>query len=258
MGRSDEIVVSLKNVSKTYMVRDKNNDSIRDKVLNVFKINKKRQIHALKDVNLEVRRGEFIGIIGHNGSGKSTLLNIIMGSLPADKGSKIEVHGRMMRLALGMGFDANLTARENIYVNGSVLGLTFREIDERFDEIIHFAELKDFVNTKVKFFSKGMRGRLAFAVAVHAETDIFLFDEFFGGIGDINFKKKSEEVFEQSLVEGRTIILVSHNLDVIEKRSDRVLLLNKGEVVMLGDPNEALMTYKEIARKEREKQKKRK
>ncbi len=250
----EPVVIRLENVSKTFKLKENNTDSIRDKIFGLFNNSNLRELKALQNVNLEIRKGEFLGIIGHNGSGKSTLLKIIMGAFPPDKGGVVEVNGKIIRLALGMGFDPNLTARENIYVNGSVLGLTFRKIGGIFDQIIAFAELENFVDTQVKFFSSGMRSRLAFAVAVHAEADIFLMDEFFGGVGDLSFKKKSEEVFQTAVVEGRTIIHVSHQLKTIEKHCDRVLLLDKGQVAGLGTPEEVLPIYREIIRN-RQKQK---
>lgn len=248
MGNDNrDIAVRLENVSKTFYVQDKNNDSIRDRVFNIFKPNTKRRIEAVKPLNLEIKKGEFFSIIGRNGSGKSTLLNVIMGSLRPDKGGIIDVKGRMTRLSLALGFDPNLTARENVYVNGSVLGLSMKEIGQKLKEIIAFAELQNFIDTKVKFFSSGMRARLAFAVAIHAKADVFLFDEFFGGVGDIVFKKKSDEVFRQSMLEEKTIVLVSHSLEIVSKYSDRVLLLNYGEPVMIGSPEDAIVQYHKLA-----------
>ncbi len=240
------IVIKIENISKTYSISDKSQNSIRDQAFNFFQKSHKRQIKALDNVNLEVRKGEFFGIIGHNGCGKSTLLKIIVGAFPPDKGGKIEVKGKIIRLALGMGFDYNLTARENIYVNGSMLGLTFRQIGKIFHKIISFAELQDFVDTKIRYYSSGMVSRLAFAIAFNAEADIFLMDEFFGGVGDENFRKKSEEVFQRSFIEGRTIIHVSHELNTIQKHCDRILLLHKGKAIIIGKPEDVIPIYQEI------------
>lgn len=241
-----EVVIDIKNIKKTFYVKENRNDSIRDSIFNMFNQGRTKKIEALKGVDLQVRKGEFLGIIGRNGSGKSTLLKIITGAMPPDKGGAIDVKGRMIRLALGMGFDPNLSARENIYVNASILGLTFRQIGEKFHEIIAFAELEDFVDTQVRFFSSGMRSRLAFAIAVHADADIFLMDEFFGGVGDVGFKKKSEAVFKESFLQGRTIIHVSHSLSTVQKHCDRVLLLNRGEMVGIGEPKEMIEKYKKL------------
>lgn len=244
MGK--EVVIRVEQVSKTFKVYEKHMDTIRDRVFSVLQANTARKIKALSDINLEIRRGEFFGIVGHNGSGKSTLLKIILGAYPPDKGGKVEVHGRIIRLALGMGFDANLSGRDNIYLNASLLGIPFKEIGHKFHEIVSFAELEEFVDTKVKFYSSGMRSRLAFAIAVHAEADIFLMDEFFGGVGDIRFREKSKEVFQQRLVDGRTIIHVSHNLQTIREHCDRVLVLDHGRAVALGKPEEVVEVYRSL------------
>lgn len=246
-----EVVIKLENINKTFLINERKSDSIREKLFSAFSKNHKRRLKALSGVSLEVRKGEFLGIIGRNGSGKSTLLKIIIGAIPPNKGGKVTTHGRIIRLSLGMGFDLNLSARDNIYVNASILGLTFEEINEKFDEIIEFAELENFIETKVKFFSRGMRSRLGFAIAVHADADIFLMDEFFGGVGDENFKKKSKEVFQQAFVEGRTIIHVSHSLRTIQKHCDRVLVLHKGKVVAEGKPRDVIPVYQEVLSKEK-------
>lgn len=239
-----DTVIRLKNISKTFTVYEKNTDSIRESFFNFFQPNHKRKIEALKNINLEIKRGEFFGIIGRNGSGKSTLLKIIMGAILPDSGGKVDVNGRIIRLALGMGFDPELSARDNIYLNASLLGLSFRQIGKKFHEIIEFAELQEFVDTKIKFYSSGMYSRLAFSIAVCAEADIFLIDEFFGGVGDESFREKSERVFQQSFVEKRTIIFVSHQLATVEQFCDRVLLLEYGRPIAIGKPNEVLEKYK--------------
>lgn len=244
-----ETVIKIENLSKTFSIRDNSSNTIREKVFTFFRKTKKRKIEALKNINLEVKKGDFIGLIGRNGSGKSTLINVILGTYPPDKGGTLEVNGHMVRLALAKGFNGQLTARENIYINGSVLGLTFKEIDAVFDDIIEFSELQDFVDTKIKFYSSGMRSRLAFAIALHARADIFLMDEFFGGVGDAIFKRKSDMVFQESFLEGRTIIFVSHGMENIRKYCNKVLLLDKGVPVALGTPDEVLGKYEEVVNK---------
>ncbi len=242
-----DVAISLENVSKTFYVREKASDSIRNKFFNFFsRKNGLREIKALQGVNLNIHKGEFFGIIGKNGSGKSTLLKLIMGAYPVDQGGSVNVKGKIIRLSLGMGFDPALSARDNIYINGSVLGLTFRKIGSIFDEIIDFAGVENFVDTPLKFYSSGMRSRLSFAIAVHAEADIFLMDEFFGGVGDLAFREKSKEVFKRALIDGRTIVHVSHNLPTIKNHCDRVLFLDKGEVKFLGGPEETIVEYKKL------------
>jgi len=227
-----EVVLSVKNVSKTFEIREKRVDTLREYVYNLFrKDNKKKTIQALKDVNFEVIKGEKFGIIGHNGSGKSTLLRCLIGSLEPNKGYEIEHKGRIMKLALGAGFDPNITARENIYLNGSILGLSFKKIGNLVDSILSYAELEDFIDTPVKFYSAGMRSRLAFAIAIHSEAEIYLFDEFFGGVGDVGFQRKSNQAFTETFIDNKTVVMVSHNLNLIKAVCDRAIVLNKGEQI---------------------------
>ncbi len=242
----EKIIITIRNVNKTFQIKDRSNYSIRGKVFNFFSPNVSRKIEALKNINIEIKKGEIFGIIGKNGSGKSTLLKIMGEVYPPDKGGIVDIHGSFQRLALGTGFDPELTAHENIYLNASLFGITFKKIGKVFYDIIDFAELHDFVNTKVKYFSSGMISRLAFSIAVHVEADIFFIDEFFGGVGDIGFKKKSEDVFKNSVLKNRTIIYVSHELETIKEYCDRVLLLDKGKAVMIGSPDEVLEAYHKL------------
>ena len=240
-----KIVVSAKRLSKTFTTHENNLFSIKQYLQSIFKgRGKAKKIYALSDVNFDVYKGECFGVIGGNGSGKSTLLKLIMDSYRPDKGSTLTVNGKLMRLSLGMGFDPNLTARENIYVNGTILGLSFKKIGNIFEEIINFTELAEFIDVPVRHYSKGMLSRLKFAVAIHAETDILLIDEFFGGVGDLAFKKKSDEIFVKSFMNGKSIILVSHSMKTIQKHCHRVMLLDKGKQVMIGKPKEVIEEYK--------------
>jgi len=213
-------------------------------VFNAFKKSKRKKIKALNEISINISKGETFGIIGRNGSGKSTLLNIIMDTIRPDKGGTVETEGKMMRLSLGMGVDPNLSARDNIYVNGSVLGLTFKKIGEIFNSIVEFAGIQEFVDTPVKFYSKGMKQRLLFSIAMHAESDIFLLDEFFGGTGDKDFKQKSDKAFQAKIIQGKTIIIVSHNLNIIKKYCHRAMWLDKGICRAIGKPNVVIAKYK--------------
>lgn len=225
-------VILLKNVSKTFYIREKANDSIRKKLFSFFdKNNGLRKLEALKNVNLDIKKGEFIGIIGHNGSGKSTLLKIMIGALQADQGGLVETKGKIVRLALGMGFDPELSARDNIYLNGSIMGLTFRQIGQKFDQIIDFSGLHNFIETPLKFYSSGMVSRLAFAIAMHVEADILLIDEFFGGVGDQDFREKSDKVFRESIIQGKTIVFVSHELDIVKQYAHRIFEFSGGRII---------------------------
>jgi ABC-2 type transport system ATP-binding protein len=229
-----EVVIQLKNVSKTFYIREKANDSFRKKIYGLFdRNNGLRKIEALKNINLEIHKGDFIGIIGHNGSGKSTLLKIMIGALQGDKGSVVNTQGKIVRLALGMGFDPELSARDNIYLNGSIMGLTFRQIGQKFGEIIDFSGLQNFVETPLKFYSSGMVSRLAFAIAMHVEADILLIDEFFGGVGDQDFREKSDKVFRESVIQGKTIVFVSHELEIVKKYANRIFEFSGGEIISI-------------------------
>jgi ABC-2 type transport system ATP-binding protein len=240
---NDNIAIKLENVNKTFVLHDRGN-TIRARFFSMFTGKGTRRLKALHDINLEIKKGEFFGIVGLNGSGKSTLVQIMNGALYPDRGGKVTLNGKAMRLALGMGFDDELTARQNIMLNSSVLGLSIKEIKSKMDEMVSFAELEEFVDTPVKYYSSGMKSKLMFSIAVNAQADIFLMDEFFGGVGDQNFKKKADELFHERFITGKTIIHVSHQLETIKKYCDRVLLLDKGKVVKIGTPDEVLDLFK--------------
>ena len=246
------IAIRLQNINKTYSVLDKSTASLHGKIISMFTHTSKREIKALTNINLEIEKGEFFGIMGHNGSGKSTLLRIMSGAYPPDKGGEIDMNGRFMLLSLGLGFNPQLTARENIYLNASILGLTLKQIGLVFNDIVSFAELEKFVDTQVKYYSSGMAARLKFSIAVYADADIFLMDEFFGGVGDNSFKKKSEAVFHESLVKGRTIVHVSHSVSTIQNHCSRVLLLHQGEMIGIGTPDEIIPEYQKLSKMKRE------
>jgi len=242
-----EIVIEVKNISKTFKKENQRVDSFRS----IF-LNKKdklsatsTEVHALSEINFQIEKGETFGIIGRNGSGKSTLVHLIIGCMKADPGGSISTHGKILRLALGLGMDPNLSARDNIYINGSVLGLSFKEIGLRFYDILDYAGLNDFVDTPIKNFSKGMQARLKFSIAMYAKADIFLLDEFFGGVGDEEFKQKSNDAFKKSIVDQKTILIISHNKSIIEKHCDRVLWINGGKMKMIGKPDEVVAAYHE-------------
>lgn len=240
-----ETVIRLTNVSKTFSILD-GSPTIAGQLSAFFSGQNRRKIEALKNINLEIKKGEFFGVIGHNGSGKSTLLRIMAGTYRPDPGGEVFRKGSFMRLSLGLGFDQELTAHENIFLNASILGLSLRQIRERHDEIIRMAGLEAYTNTKVKYFSTGMISRLKFAIAVNAEAEIFFMDEFFGGVGDIKFKKLSGDIFQKSIVQGRTIIHVSHTLGTIREHCHRVLLLHQGQMMALGKPEEVIPMYRKL------------
>ena len=198
---------------------------------------------ALKDVSFELARGEALGVIGPNGSGKSTLLKLLAGVSAPTKG-RIEVHGRLAALLeLGAGFHYELTGEENICLNGAVLGMTRREIAARFDEIVAFAELAEFISMPVKHYSSGMVARLGFAVAVHSAPEVLLVDEVLS-VGDMSFQKKCQERIERLRAEGTALVLVTHSLPLVAQLCERAMLLVEGKVAAQGEPSEVCAAYR--------------
>lgn len=230
-------------ISKTFHISEDSHNTVKHRLFNLFSPLRNKQVPAVKNMDFEVRRGECVGLLGRNGCGKSTLVKLLAGVYPTDTG-KIEIWGTTLLMNLGVGMSQELTARENIYVSSSVLGLKIKTIDTLFDTIVDFAEIREFVDTKVKFFSSGMMARLAFSIAVNAGADIMFLDEIFA-VGDVKFQEKAIKVFESSWIEGKTVILVSHSMEVIEKYCSRAAFMRKGELVYFGDTKEAIRLYME-------------
>lgn len=209
----------------------------------LFRGAKKEEFWALKDVSFEVKRGEVLGIIGRNGAGKSTLLKILARITEPTKG-RIEIRGRIASLLeVGTGFHPELTGRENIFLNGSILGMSRAEIRKKFDEIVAFAEVEKFLDTPVKRYSSGMYVRLAFAVAAHLDPEVLIVDEVLA-VGDVEFQKKCMGKMQSVSEEGgRTVLFVSHNMQAVRQMCQRVLFLKQGEVSFLGEPHEAISAY---------------
>jgi lipopolysaccharide transport system ATP-binding protein len=211
---------------------------------------RKGEFWALKNISFNLKRGETLGIIGINGSGKTTLLRLLTGIFPPDAG-KIKIHGRIGSLiAVGAGFHPHMTGRENIYLNGIILGMTRKEIDSKFDEIVDFAEVRDFLESPVAAYSSGMKVRLGFSIAIHGNPDIMLIDEVLS-VGDIGFKNKSLRKIHEYKKQANGVIFVSHELEQIRILCDRLLILNRGEVVYNGPTYEGCVLYEEKVREER-------
>ena len=240
---TDNIAIELQNVSKTFTMKEAKNYTIFRALTNIFTYQETRKLEALNNINLVITKGEKFGIIGRNGSGKSTLLKIISGVYPPNKGSKVFTNGRSTKLALGTGFNMEFSARQNIYINGSLSGLSFKKIGEHFNDILEFSELTKFADTKLKYFSSGMLSRLSFAIAIYIKADIYLIDEFFGGVGDFSFEEKSRKLFESSFIDGKTVVYVSHNLDLIKQQCNRVMYMKRGECIVIGDPETVILQY---------------
>jgi len=240
-----DVIVSVEDIGKVFRIPKERTRSLKALVLSSWRKRGYLRFEAIEKVDFEIHRGEFFGIIGQNGSGKSTLLKILAGIYVPTRG-KVKIDGHLSPfIELGVGFNPELTARENVFVNGAILGMTRAEITEKFDEIIRFAELEQFVDQKLKNFSSGMLVRLAFSVAIRARAEILLIDEVLA-VGDANFQQKCYDVFRRLKAEGKTIIFVSHDLASIKEFSDRVLLLNKGKTYGIFSAAEAIARYSEL------------
>jgi ABC-2 type transport system ATP-binding protein len=217
-------------------------DSLKERVVHPFSGRDYRDLQALRGVSFEIHRGEFFGIVGRNGSGKSTLLKLLASIYRADAGT-IRIAGRLAPfIELGVGFNVDLTARENVVLNGVMMGLTPREMRRRQDAIIDFAELEDFAELKLKNYSSGMLVRLAFAVMMEADADVLLIDEVLA-VGDAAFQQKCADAFHQMKTEGKTIILVTHEMNTVEDYCHRAMLIADGEIQHMGDPGEVGREY---------------
>lgn len=238
MIQDPPVVIALSDVSKQFVIRK--DKAVKDRVLHpILSRQHEEAFWALRGVNLQIHAGSTIGLIGPNGSGKSTLLKVIGGIIDSDSGAVL-TRGRMAALLeLGAGFHPDLTGRENVFLNAAILGLTKEETEERFDEIVAFSGIEQFIDTPVKFYSSGMYVRLAFAVAVNVDPDVILVDEVLA-VGDEAFQQKCLAKIEDFQAEGRTIVIVSHSMGQIASMCDRVLVLGRGEVVFDGDPQEAV------------------
>jgi ABC-2 type transport system ATP-binding protein len=235
------IAITARNISKTFHISEDSHNTVKHRLFNLFNPPKRKDVPALKITSLEIRIGECIGLIGRNGCGKTTLTKVLAGVYPSDTGY-IKVNGSTMLMNLGVGMSHELTARENVYVSGSVLGLKIKEVDALFEKIIEFAEVQDFVDTKIKFFSSGMMARLGFSIAVNAGADIMFLDEIFS-VGDMKFQEKAIKVFESSWIEGKTVILVSHGMEVIRRYCSRAAFMKNGNIEFFGDTEKAIELY---------------
>lgn len=235
------IAITAKNISKTFHISEDSHNTVKHRLFNLFNPPKRKDVPALKITSIEIKKGECIGLIGRNGCGKTTLTKVLAGVYPTDTGY-VKINGSTMLMNLGVGMSQELTARENIYVSGSVLGLKIKEVDKLFDEIVDFAEIRNFIDTKVKFFSSGMMARLAFSIAVNAGADVMFLDEIFS-VGDMKFQEKAIKVFASSWIEGKTVVLVSHGMQVIKTYCSRTAFMKDGQIEFFGDTDKAIELY---------------
>ncbi len=239
-----EAAIEVEHVTKTFLLPHEQRTMFKEYFLHPFRRMSYERQDALKEVSFAIEAGEFFGVIGANGSGKSTLLRIIAGIYPADSGS-VDVKGTLSPfIELGVGFNFELNARDNIRINGTLLGLSRRELEAKFDEILGFAELERFVDQKLKNYSSGMLLRLAYSIAIQVPFDILLLDEVLA-VGDESFQAKCFATFEQMREEEKTVVFVSHDLVSVARFCDRVLFLEQGVARAVGPPDEVIGLYSE-------------
>jgi lipopolysaccharide transport system ATP-binding protein len=239
-----DVAIKIESVSKRYTVGKQKESSLRGSFGGLLKsaASKGEDFWALKDISFEVNKGEVIGVIGKNGAGKSTLLKVLS-QITKPTGGRIEINGRVASLLeVGTGFHPELTGRENIYLNGTILGMSRKEVKAKFDEIVDFSGVEKFLDTPVKHYSSGMYVRLAFAVAAHLEPEILIIDEVLA-VGDAEFQKKCLGKMKDVAEKGRTVIFVSHNMAAVEKLCSKCFLLNQGELVFSGTSSETISQY---------------
>ena len=237
------IAVKVEHVSKYFKLPTESTQSLRTALVNRFKgIKGYKEQHVLRDINFEVEEGDFFGIVGRNGSGKSTLLKIISQIYIPEQG-KATVNGKLVSfIELGVGFNPELTGKENVYLNGAMLGFTQKEIDDMYDDIVDFAELHEFMNQKLKNYSSGMQVRLAFSVAIKAQGDVLILDEVLA-VGDEAFQRKCNDYFMERKKSGKTTILVTHDMSAVKKYCNKAVLIENGLVKAYGEPFDVAGQY---------------
>ncbi|MGB4759533.1 MAG: ABC transporter ATP-binding protein [Candidatus Saccharimonadales bacterium] len=239
-----EIAIKVEGVSKSFKLPHEKQSSLKSTLINFHRRGYEKQ-RVLKDISFEINKGEFFGIVGRNGSGKSTLLKLLSGIYTPDKGS-ITVNGKLTPfIELGVGFNPELSGRENVFLNGALLGFNRKEMNMMYDEIVKFAELERFMDQKLKNYSSGMQVRLAFSIAIRANTDILVLDEVLA-VGDEAFQRKCEEYFMAVKKKKKTIILVTHSMDSVRRYCNRAMLIVDGRVKKIGSPDKVAGEYSDI------------
>lgn len=241
-AEASEIAISVKDLYKSFKLPTERAWGLKQAIFNRLKgIKGFRKQEVLRGLSFDVKRGEFLGIVGRNGSGKSTLLKVLSEIYVPDKGS-VKINGTLVPfIELGVGFNPELTGRENVYLNGALLGFSNKEMDEMFEDIVRFAELEDFMDQKLKNYSSGMQVRLAFSIAIRARGDILILDEVLA-VGDAAFQEKCNEYFK-SLHGNQTVILVTHDMGNVERFCDRAILIEEGKIKCQGKPSKVTKEY---------------
>jgi len=240
-----KVMISVKDVHKEFILPQNKNTTLKQAVVNIVKKNNKTIYKVLDGISFDVYDGDFVGIIGRNGSGKSTLLKL-MASIYEPTAGNIYVNGGLTPfIELGVGFNSELSGRDNVYLNGALLGFSRKQMDGMYNDIVEFAGLEPFMEQKLKNYSSGMQVRLAFSIAVKADNDILLFDEVLA-VGDANFQEKCIKQFEKLKSQGRTIVLVTHSMDMVAKFCNRSILIDSGKIAFVGSPQKAIDKYNEL------------
>jgi ABC-type polysaccharide/polyol phosphate transport system ATPase subunit len=239
------LAVSVEGAYKTFRIPHQQFHTLKERALHPFRSRTYDAFHAMNDISLGVRRGEFFGIVGRNGSGKSTLLKCIAGIYQLDQGT-IAVEGRLSPfIELGVGFNPDLAAEDNVVINAVMMGLSRAEARRRFEDIVAFAELEEFVDLKLKNYSSGMAVRLGFAVSTQVDADVLLVDEVLA-VGDASFQQKCFEVFQRLKDAGKTILFVTHDMGLVERFCDRAMLIERGKILAMGEPHEIGLMYNQV------------
>lgn len=241
----NNIAISVKNIHKSFKLPTEKSAGLKQAFFNRLRgVKGYTEQHVLNGVDFDVKKGEFLGIVGRNGSGKSTLLKVLSGIYVPEKGS-VTVNGTLVPfIELGVGFNPELTGRENVYMNGAMLGFSNHEMDVMYDDIVKFAELEQFMDQKLKNYSSGMQVRLAFSIAIRAKGDILILDEVLA-VGDAAFQEKCNQYF-QSLHGEQTVILVTHSMENVTRFCDRAILLEKGKIINDGAPSDVAQAYLDL------------
>lgn len=240
LGKS---VIKIENVGMKFNLSQEKIDNIKEYVIKMLKRELMfQEFWALKDVSFQIEEGDRVGVVGLNGAGKSTLLKIISGVMKPTEGN-VEIKGKLVPLLeLGAGFDSNYTGRENIYLNGAILGYTKEFLEEKYEEIVDFAEINEFMDVPIKNFSSGMKARLGFSIATVVEPEILILDEVLS-VGDAKFRKKSEARIMELFDKGITVLFVSHSIEQVKRLCNKAIWLEKGKIVMQGDAEEVCNAY---------------
>ena len=247
---ADDVAIKVQHLSKDFVLPHEKVTSVKSAFTGMFKRNRtKESQHALKDISFEIKKGEFFGIVGRNGSGKSTMLKILAGIYQPTKGS-VRTHGRLVPfIELGVGFNPELTGRENVFLNGAMLGFSRKETEAMYNDIVAFAELERFMDQKLKNYSSGMQVRLAFSMAIRSNADILLVDEVLA-VGDADFQRKCFEYFRSLKRDKKTVVFVSHDMNAVQQFCDRALLIDKGKINSIGESHIIAEEYTKLFVKE--------